>query len=93
MIASGILLSEEGVKDPCEREEASPIQNLTKQEKEDVTKSAQYYLRLMHFRQIYKVLGMEMEDADDSKDETTSSPKEEAAAASVAASSDLAVAE
>ena len=92
MIASGILLSEEGVKDPCEREEASPIQNLTKQEKEDVTKSAQYYLRLMHFRQIHKVLGMEMEDADDSKDETTSSPKEEAAA-SVAASSDLAVAE
>ena len=78
VIASGILLNEEGVKDPCERDEVSAIQNMTKQEKEDVTKSAQYYLRLMHFRQIYRVLGMQMEDADEGKEEV-SGPKEEPA--------------
>ena len=36
---------------------------------EDITKSAQYYLRLMHFRQIYKVLGMQMEETDEVKAE------------------------
>merc|ERR1712051_473476 len=73
--ASGILLDieerDESFKDPCEREESatSPLNNLTKQEAEDITKSAQYYLRLMHFRQIYKVLGMQMEETDEVKAE------------------------
>ena len=73
--ASGALLDneerEESFKDPCEREEsaASPLSNLTKQEAEDITKSAQYYLRLMHFRQIYKVLGMQMEETEEGKGE------------------------
>jgi len=68
--ASGALLDdeerEESFKDPCEREESatSPLSNLNKQEAEDITKSAQYYLRLMHFRQIYKVLGMQMEETE-----------------------------
>jgi len=69
--SSGILLDieerDQSFKDPCEREESatSPLTNLTKQEAEDITKSAQYYLRLMHFRQIYKVLGMQMEEETD----------------------------
>jgi len=73
--ASGILLDneerDESFKDPCEREDSntSPLSNLTKQEAEDITKSAQYYLRLMHFRQIYKVLGMQMEETDEVKEE------------------------
>merc|ERR1739838_746354 len=73
--ASGILLDiedrDESFKDPCEREESatSPLNNLNKQEAEDITKSAQYYLRLMHFRQIYKVLGMQMEETDEGKAE------------------------
>merc|ERR1711997_1091805 len=73
--ASGILLDieerDESFKDPCERDESatSPLNNLTKQESEDITKSAQYYLRLMHFRQIYKVLGMQMEETEEGKAE------------------------
>jgi len=73
--ASGALLDneerEESFKDPCERDESttSPLSNLTEQEAEDITKSAQYYLRLMHFRQIYKVLGMQMEETDEGKAE------------------------
>merc|ERR1712083_94534 len=73
--ASGALLDdeerEESFKDPCEREESatSPLSNLNKQEAEDITKSAQYYLRLMHFRQIYKVLGTQMEETDEGKAE------------------------
>jgi len=75
IIASGALLDneerEESFKDPCERDESatSPLNNLTKQESEDITKSAQYYLRLMHFRQIYKVLGMQMEETEEGKTE------------------------
>ena len=73
VLALGLLLedSEAAFKDPCEREDSpiSPYANLTKQEKEDITKSAQYYLRLMHFRQIYRVLGMKMEETEDGKEE------------------------
>jgi len=42
---------------------------LSLQEREDITKGAQEYLRLMHFRQIYRVLGMPMEEAEDLKEE------------------------
>ena len=73
VLALGLLLEESdtGLIDPCEREDLaiSPFTNLTKQEKEDITKSAQYYLRLMHFRQIYRVLGMKMEEPEDGKEE------------------------
>lgn len=90
----------EVLADPCERSEVYPTSSLTRQEREDVTKSAQGkmlntvkkivfrrkrlvfssgYLRLMHFRQIYKVLGMQMEEPDDCKedDKETEPNKEE----------------
>ena len=51
-----------GIKDPCEDGDVDVTSNLTLQQREDITHSAQRYLRLMHFRQIYKVLGMNEED-------------------------------
>ena len=51
-----------GIKDPCEQGDVDVTANLTVQQREDITHSAQRYLRLMHFRQIYKVLGMNEED-------------------------------
>jgi hypothetical protein len=67
VIASGLLLSDgNGLKDPCEREDSDVSSLLmTIQEREDITRGSQRFLRLMHFRQIYKVLGMPMEDGDD----------------------------
>ena len=51
-----------GIKDPCEDGDVDVTTNLTVQQREDITHSAQRYLRLMHFRQIFKVLGMNEED-------------------------------
>ena len=51
-----------GIKDPCEVGDADVTINFTAQQREDITHSAQRYLRLMHFRQIYKVLGMNEDD-------------------------------
>lgn len=68
-MASGILYEEGSLKDPCERTDTSPVSQLSLQEREDITKGAQEYLRLMHFRQIYRVLGMQMEEAEDLKEE------------------------
>ncbi len=68
-MASGILLSNDhGLKDPCEREDVDLASKLEVQEREDITRSAQEYLRHMHFRKIFKVLGLD-EDAvlDESK--------------------------
>ncbi|XP_039291688.1 zinc finger RNA-binding protein [Nilaparvata lugens] len=59
-VASGLLLSGPGLMDPCEKEPTDAIQSLTPQQREDITASAQHALRLMAFRQIHKVLGMEM---------------------------------
>ena len=54
-----------GLKDPCEKEESDVTGLLSVQEKEDLTRSAQEYLRRMHFRQLYKVLGLPEEDPAD----------------------------
>ncbi|XP_078601404.1 zinc finger RNA-binding protein-like isoform X46 [Branchiostoma floridae x Branchiostoma japonicum] len=59
-IASGILLpSGPGLYDPCEKEPTDAAGTLTPQEREDITASAQHALRLLAFRQIHKVLGMD----------------------------------
>lgn len=59
-LASGILLpGGPGLLDPCEKEPTDATATLTNQEREDITASAQHALRLIAFRQIYKVLGME----------------------------------
>ncbi|XP_014295631.1 zinc finger RNA-binding protein isoform X1 [Microplitis demolitor] len=59
-VAGGILLpGSPGIADPCEKEPTDAIGNMTAQQREDITASAQHALRLVAFRQIHKVLGME----------------------------------
>ncbi|KAK2164091.1 hypothetical protein NP493_1432g00005 [Ridgeia piscesae] len=59
-MASGILLpGGPGLHDPCEKEMTDAAGSLTNQEREDLTASAQHALRLIAFRQIHKVLGMD----------------------------------
>ncbi|XP_067085616.1 zinc finger RNA-binding protein [Osmerus mordax] len=59
-IATGILLPDgPGLLDPCEKDQTDALETLTKQAREDITASAQHALRLLAFRQIHKVLGME----------------------------------
>lgn len=58
-LASGILLNDgPGISDPCEREGVDAAQHLTPQQREDITQSAQFALRLAAFSQIHKILGM-----------------------------------
>ncbi|XP_078022479.1 interleukin enhancer-binding factor 3-like isoform X2 [Epinephelus lanceolatus] len=59
-IASGILLQDgPGMKDPCEKETVDAAACLTLQQREDITQSAQFALRLCAFGQMHKVLGMD----------------------------------
>uniref|UniRef100_A0A3B4DIR2 Interleukin enhancer binding factor 3a n=2 Tax=Pygocentrus nattereri TaxID=42514 RepID=A0A3B4DIR2_PYGNA len=59
-LASGILLEDgPGVADPCERESMDASGHLTRQQREDITQSAQFALRLAAFGQMHKVLGMD----------------------------------
>ncbi|XP_030640401.1 zinc finger RNA-binding protein [Chanos chanos] len=59
-IASGILLPDgPGLLDPCEKEPTDTLSCMSRQAREEVTASAQHALRLLAFRQIHKVLGME----------------------------------
>uniref|UniRef100_A0A673AAV3 Spermatid perinuclear RNA-binding protein n=1 Tax=Sphaeramia orbicularis TaxID=375764 RepID=A0A673AAV3_9TELE len=59
-LASGILLpGGPGLHDPCEKEPTNTLANMTDQQAEAITYSAQHALRLMAFGQIYKVLEME----------------------------------
>jgi zinc finger RNA-binding protein len=59
-LAGGILLPDSpGFLDPCEKEPLDAGAELTSQEREDITSSAQFALRMIAFRQIYKVLGIE----------------------------------
>ncbi|XP_069385956.1 interleukin enhancer-binding factor 3-like isoform X3 [Paralichthys olivaceus] len=59
-VASGILLDDgPGIKDPCEKEDVDATENLTPQQREDITQSAQLALRLCAFAQMHKVLGRE----------------------------------
>lgn len=58
-VASGLLINGPGILDPCEKEPHDALANLTKQQREDLTSSAQTFLRFIAFRQIHKVLGMD----------------------------------
>nr|XP_056701471.1 zinc finger RNA-binding protein-like [Euleptes europaea] len=59
-IATGMLLSDgPGLQDPCEKEATDVLQCMSQQAREDVTASSQHALRMLAFRQIHKVLGME----------------------------------
>ncbi|XP_071075279.1 zinc finger RNA-binding protein 2 [Desmodus rotundus] len=59
-MASGMLLTDgPGLQDPCERDQTDVLGSMTLQEREDVTVSAQHALRMLAFRQIHKILGMD----------------------------------
>nr|CAD7203415.1 unnamed protein product [Timema douglasi] len=59
-LASGILLpGGPGLLDPCEKDPVDAAGNMQPQQREDITASAQHALRLLAFRQIHKVLGMD----------------------------------
>ncbi|XP_053726323.1 zinc finger RNA-binding protein isoform X1 [Synchiropus splendidus] len=59
-ISSGILLSGgPGLVDPCEKNPVDTLAAMEEQQREDITSSAQYALRLLAFRHIHKVLGMD----------------------------------
>ncbi|CAH0718074.1 unnamed protein product, partial [Brenthis ino] len=59
-VAGGLLLdSGPGLRDPCEKDLVDALGNLPPQKREDLTASAQQFLRQIAFRQIHKVLDME----------------------------------
>uniref|UniRef100_A0A4W3GN86 Zinc finger RNA-binding protein n=1 Tax=Callorhinchus milii TaxID=7868 RepID=A0A4W3GN86_CALMI len=59
-VASGVLLPDgPGLLDPCEKDQSDALSCMTDQQREDITASAQHALRLLAFRQIHKVLGMD----------------------------------
>ncbi|XP_034086180.1 spermatid perinuclear RNA-binding protein-like isoform X3 [Gymnodraco acuticeps] len=59
-IASGILLPEgPGVHDPCERDPTDVLTDVSAQQADAITHSAQHALRLLAFGQLYKVLNMD----------------------------------
>ncbi|XP_019406224.1 PREDICTED: zinc finger RNA-binding protein 2 [Crocodylus porosus] len=59
-VATGTLLMDgPGLQDPCEKDKMDALETMTSQEREDVTASAQHALRMLAFRQIHKVLGMD----------------------------------
>ncbi|XP_076255875.1 zinc-finger protein 72D isoform X3 [Rhynchophorus ferrugineus] len=59
-VAGGLLLpGGPGLSDPCEKDGPDAAGALSAQQREDLTCSAQYALRLIAFRQIFKVLGMD----------------------------------
>ncbi|XP_040434363.1 zinc finger RNA-binding protein isoform X3 [Falco naumanni] len=59
-ISSGIILKGgPGLLDPCEKDPFDTLTVMTDQQREDITSSAQFALRLLAFRQIHKVLGMD----------------------------------
>lgn len=54
-ISSGIIVNGPGILDPCEKEPHDALSNLNKQQREDLTSSAQTFLRFIAFRKIHKV--------------------------------------
>ncbi|EDW70530.1 zinc finger RNA-binding protein isoform X1 [Drosophila virilis] len=58
-LSSGFLINGPGLLDPCEKDPTDALQQLTKQEREDLTVSSQLFLRYIAFRQMFKVLGMD----------------------------------
>uniref|UniRef100_A0A8D0HFJ4 Zinc finger RNA-binding protein n=1 Tax=Sphenodon punctatus TaxID=8508 RepID=A0A8D0HFJ4_SPHPU len=59
-VATGtLLIGGPGLQDPCEKDQMDALETMSSQEREDVTASAQHALRMLAFRQIHKVLGMD----------------------------------
>lgn len=59
-VSSGVLLPDgPGLHDPCEKEPTDVSAVLSDQQREELTSSAQMALRLLAFKQVYKILGIE----------------------------------
>ncbi|XP_072005621.1 interleukin enhancer-binding factor 3 isoform X2 [Engystomops pustulosus] len=59
-LSSGILMPDgPGLHDPCEKDATDALGHLERQQREDITHSAQHALRLAAFGQLHKVLGMD----------------------------------
>nr|Q6DD04.2 RecName: Full=Interleukin enhancer-binding factor 3-B; AltName: Full=Double-stranded RNA-binding protein 4F.2; Short=DsRNA-binding protein 4F.2 [Xenopus laevis] len=59
-LSSGILMPDgPGLYDPCEKDASDALEHLERQQREDITQSAQHALRLAAFGQLHKVLGMD----------------------------------
>ena len=54
-----VLKGTRGLLDPCEKDPRDVLDNLTNQEREDLTSDAQRSLRLIAFRNIHQVLRMD----------------------------------
>lgn len=54
-LSTGLLINGPGLLDPCEKEPSDALAGLTKQQREDLTVSAQTFLRMIAFREIHKV--------------------------------------
>lgn len=54
-MSSNLLINGPGILDPCEKEPHDAIAGLSKQQREDLCVSSQECLRLIAFRQIFKV--------------------------------------
>ena len=62
------------VTDPCEKEKTDVMEPLNRQQREDITSSAQHALRLIVFDQIEKILDMErLQEKNDRKRATDTS--------------------
>ncbi|RMC16576.1 hypothetical protein DUI87_06513 [Hirundo rustica rustica] len=59
LLISLIIVGGPGLLDPCEKDPFDTLAVMTDQQREDITSSAQFALRLLAFRQIHKVLGMD----------------------------------
>ncbi|XP_051570078.1 interleukin enhancer-binding factor 3 homolog isoform X1 [Myxocyprinus asiaticus] len=59
-LSYGILMEDaSGISDPCEKEPTDAVGHMNRQQREDITQSAQHALRLSAFGQLHKVLGMD----------------------------------
>jgi len=66
VVAGGLIINKNFTMiDPCEKETVEVMRNLSVQEREDITSSAQHALRLIRFNQIWKILGIERISATD----------------------------
>lgn len=55
-LSTGLLINGPGLMDPCEKEPHDALSGLSKQQREDLTVTAQQMLRQIAFRQIFKVI-------------------------------------
>lgn len=90
-VASGIFAPDgNGIKDPCEREVVDVARHLSNQERENLAASAQKMVRMVHFRQVHKILDLpkpptfeERKAAEKAKEEAKAAAAAAAAAANV----------